>query len=518
MSEGLPVTARADIVIVGSGIGGSTLAYALAGTGRSVLVLERGPHMPREADNWDSTAVFKNLKYRTTERWVDWRGRLFRPEMHYYVGGNSKFYGGVLWRLRPSDFGQSVHVDGGSAAWPIGYEDLEPYYSAAERIYGVRGSVGIDPTEPAHSVPYEHAALEHEPSMAQLASRLRQQGLRPFQPPIAVGYGEGGSCIRCRTCDGFPCKIDAKGDAEVRCLRPALQSPNVTLQDRTIVTRVITDAAGDQAAGVEIVRDGERSVVEAGTVVIACGAVNSAALLLRSATSVHPKGVGNSSGLVGKNYMQHTCTLLMAIGRRRNTTKFTKTLAVNDFYYGTAGYGYPMGGLQTIGKVDAAMLATGVKRFVPRPALDQLAGRSTDWLVMSEDVAHPGNKVELTKNGQIRVAWKPTNMESHRLLVGRARTALRKAGYPLTFRQLLGVESNPHQCGTLRFGNDPATSVLDHTCRSHDVSNLFVVDASFFPSSAAVNPALTIAAQALRVAELAFGAEVLKPAGCRSAS
>jgi choline dehydrogenase-like flavoprotein len=515
MGDGLPVIASADIVIVGSGIGGSTLAYALRGTGRSVLVLERGPHLPREADNWDSTAVFKNLKYRTAERWVDWRGRLFRPEMHYYVGGNSKFYGGVLWRLRPSDFGQSVHADGESAPWPIGYEDLEPYYSAAERIYGVRGSVGIDPTEPAHSLPYEHAALEHEPAMAQLASRLRQQGLRPFQPPIAVGYGDDGPCIRCRTCDGFPCKIDAKGDAEVRCLRPALMSPNVAVQARTMVTRVITNAAGDHALGVEVVHDGVPSFVGAGTVVVACGAVNSAALLLRSATSAHPTGVGNSSGLVGRNYMQHTCTLLMAIGPRRNTTRFTKTLAVNDYYYGTAGYRYPMGGLQTIGKVDAAMIATGVRRFVPRSLLDQLAGRSTDWLVMSEDIAHPGNKVELTEKGQIRVAWKPTNMQSHRLLVSRARIALRKAGYPLIFHELLGVESNPHQCGTLRFGNDPATSVLNQSCRSHDVSNLFVVDASFFPSSAAVNPALTIAAQALRVAELAFGAEVVGPAGRR---
>jgi choline dehydrogenase-like flavoprotein len=516
MSEGLPVTARADIVIVGTGVGGSTLAYALRATGRSVLVLERGPRLPREADNWDSTAVFADLKYRTTERWVDWRGRQFRPEMQYYVGGNSKFYGGVLWRLRPSDFGQSSHVDGESASWPIGYQDLEPYYSAAESIYGVRGSVGIDPTEPNHSAPYQHAALEHEPPMARLASRLRQQGLRPFQPPIAIGYGDGGNCIRCQTCDGFPCMIDAKGDADVRCLRPALRAPNVVLQTRTKAIRVITNAAGDHAIGVEVVHNGRHSTVEAGTVVAACGAVNSAALLLRSATPEHPTGIGNSSGLVGRNYMQHTCTLLMAVAPlRRNTTKFQKTLAVNDYYYGEPGYPYPMGGLQTIGKVDAAMLATGVRRFMPRSLLAQFACRSTDWLVMSEDIAHADNKVELTDGGRIRVAWRPTNLDSHRRLVRRARTALRRAGYPLIFHQLLGVESNPHQCGSLRFGNDPATSVLDPMCRSHDVSNLFVIDASFFPSSAAVNPALTVAAQALRVADVAFGAKVLNRAGQR---
>ena len=507
VSGGLPVSARADVVIVGSGIGGCTLAYALAGTGRSVLVLERGPYLPREADNWSSAAVFTDLKYRTADRWVDWRGRLFRPEMQYYVGGNSKFYGGVLWRLRPSDFGLSVHVNGESASWPVSYEDLEPYYRQAENVYGVRGSVGVDPTEPAHSAPYQHAALEHEPPMARLASRLGQQGLHPFQPPIAIGFGDGGPCIRCQTCDGFPCRIDAKGDAEVRCLRPALRAPNVVLQTGTMATRVVTTPAGDRAAGVEVVRDRRRSVVEADTVVVACGAVNSATLLLRSATPAHPNGAGNSSGLVGRNYMQHTCTLLMAVAPlRRNTTKFQKTLAVNDYYYGEPGYPYPMGGWQTIGKVDGPMLATGARRLVPRSLLSQVAGRSTDWLVMSEDVTHPDNRIELTGDGRIRLAWRPTNLDSHRRLVRRARTALRRAGYPLIFHQLLGVESNPHQCGTVRFGSDPATSVLDPSCRSHDISNLFVIDASFFPSSAAVNPALTIAAQALRVADIAFGA------------
>ena len=504
------MSASADVVIVGSGVGGSTLAYALAGTNRSVLVLERGPHLPREADNWNSAAVFAGLKYRTTEHWLDRRGRPFRPEMQYFVGGNSKFYGGVLWRLRPTDFGARTHADGESVAWPIGYQDLEPYYSLAERVYGVRGSAGLDPTEPAHSAPYDHAALEHEPPMARLAARLTAQGLRPFQPPVAVGYGDGGPCIRCQTCDGFPCRIDAKGDAEVRCLRPALRSPNITLQTHALASRVLTTPAGDRAIGVEIVRDGQRSIVEAGTVVVACGAVNSAALLLRSAAPAHPDGVANSSGLIGRNYMQHTCTLLMAISPlRRNPTKFQKTLAVNDYYYGEPGYRYPMGGLQTIGKVDAAMLATGRRRFIPRPVLAALAGRSTDWLVMSEDIPHPDNRVELTGDGRIRVAWRPVNTGSHRRLVRRARAALRRSGYPLIFGQLLGVESNPHQCGTLRFGADPATSVLDHACRSHDVANLFVLDASFFPSSAAVNPALTIAAQALRVADVAFAARVL---------
>ena len=510
MSDGLPVSARADVVIVGSGVGGATLAYGLRGTSRSVLVLERGPHLPREAANWDSAAVFGDLRYRTDEQWLDWRGRSFRPEMQYFVGGNSKFYGGVLWRLRLADFGRSAHVDGESAAWPFGYADLEPYYGLAEQVYGVRGAIGADPTEPPHSSPYAHAALAHEPPMARLAARLQRHGLRPFQPPVAVGYGDGGACIRCQTCDGFPCRIDAKGDAEVSCLQPALQAPNVSLRTRTLVTRILTDPGDGHATGVEVVRNGERSIVAAETVVVACGAVNSAALLLRSATPAQPRGVGNSSGLVGRNYMQHTCTFLIAIAPlHRNPTKFQKTLAINDYYFGEPGYPYSMGGLQTIGKLDAAMLASGAGRFLPGPVRAQLAGRSTDWLVMSEDIPHPDNRVELTADGQIRVAWRPTNLASHRRLIRRARAALRRAGYPLIFQQRLGVESNPHQCGTARFGQDPATSVLDDVCRAHDVPNLFVLDASFFPSSAAVNPALTIAAQALRVADVAFGGQVL---------
>ncbi|HEX9064186.1 MAG TPA: GMC family oxidoreductase [Streptosporangiaceae bacterium] len=510
MTDSLPVSARADVVIVGTGIGGSTLAWALRGTGRSVLVLERGPYLPREAENWSSESVFGDLRYRTADRWVDREGRLFRPEMQYYVGGNSKFYGGVLWRLRASDFDSSVHADGESLAWPITYGDLEPYYTLAEQAYGVRGSLGLDPTEPAHSAPYEHAALEHEPPMARLASRLGQRGLHPFQPPIAVGYGDGGPCIRCATCDGFPCRIDAKGDAEMRCLRPALTAPNVTLQTGTMVSRVLTTGAGDSAVGVEIDQDGRRSLVEAGTVVVACGAVNSAALLLRSASPAHPDGLANSSGQVGRNYMQHTCTMLMAVAPvRRNPTKFAKTLAVNDYYYGEPGYPYPMGGLQTIGKVDGAMVATAVRRSVPRALLSALAARSTEWLVMSEDIPHPDNRVGLTSDGRIRLAWRPTNLASHRRLVRRGRAALRRSGYPLIFALPLGVESNPHQCGTARFGRDPATSVLDAVCRSHDVKNLFVVDASFFPSSAAVNPALTIAAQALRIADVAFDANLM---------
>jgi choline dehydrogenase-like flavoprotein len=280
------------------------------------------------------------------------------------------------------------------------------------------------------------------------------------------------------------------------------------LLTETLVTRVLTDEAGTRAVGVEVARDGKRQVIYGGSVVLACGAVNSAALLLRSISPSHPDGLANSSGLVGRNYMQHTCSILMAVGMRRNRTKFQKTLAVNDYYFGDEAYPHSMGGIQTIGKIQADMLAVGVGRLAPKGVRSLLAGRSTDWLVMTEDIPQEANRVVLASSGKIRVSWRPTNMDSHRALVRRAKRMLHSAGYPVIVSTLLGVESNPHQCGTARFGEDPSSSVLDSLCRSRDVKGLLVVDASFFPSSSAVNPALTIAAQALRVSAQVFGASL----------
>ena len=490
-----------DIIIIGTGAGGGTLAYALRASGARVLLLERGDFLPQEPQNWSPEAVFDQQRYKPKEVWQDAEGRPFHPGVHYYVGGNTKVYGAALPRLRRADFEVIEHEGGISPAWPIRYEDLEPYYVRAEQIYLVHGVSGDDPTEPPRSGPFPFPPVPHEPYIEDLAERLRAQGLHPFFLPLGIDRREGGRCIRCKTCDGFPCQLLAKGEADVCCVRPALESPDVELMTHTYARRLLTDPSGRRVTAVEVERDGERFEVRADIVVVACGAANSAALLLRSANSVYPNGLANSSGLVGRHYMVHNNTALMAVHpTRRNPTVFQKTLAVNDFYFRGPDWPYPMGNVQLLGKLQAGML-TANQPLVPRRVLQAVADRSVDWWVMSEDLPDPENRVTLGSDGSIRIHWKPNNLVAHAKLVQAARQMLRRAGYPIVLTQRMGIETNSHQCGTLRFGDDPSTSVLDPFCRSHDIPNLYVVDSSFFPSSTAVNPALTIAAQALRVAD-----------------
>lgn len=488
-----------DIVILGTGAGGGTLAYGLREAGARILLIERGDYLPQEPENWQPDAVFGQNRYKTKETWEDDEGRPFKPGVHYYVGGNTKVYGAALPRFRREDFDAVEHEGGVSPAWPIGYDDLEPYYARAEALFRVHGQPGDDPTDPPRVTPFPYPAVPHEPAIEALAEALRRQGLHPFYLPMGLDLRDGGRCIRCKTCDGFPCQVLAKSDADVCGVRPALERPDVTLMTRAYARRLRVDAAGKRVVAVEVERDGERLDVRADRFVVACGATNSAALLLRSGDD--DRGLANASGLVGRHYMVHNNTALMAVQPlRRNPSVFQKTLAVNDFYFEGPGWPYPMGNLQLIGKVQAAMLATARPR-APRPLLAALAHRSVDLWVMSEDLPDPANRITVTSGGRIRVHWRPNNLVSHRKLVEAATEMMKQAGYPLVFTEPMGIETNSHQCGTLRFGDDPATSVLDPFCRAHDLANLYVVDASFFPSSAAVNPVLTIAAQALRVAD-----------------
>lgn len=490
-----------DLVIIGTGAGGGTLAYALRDSGLRILLVERGDFLPQEPQNWQPAEVFDRRRYKPAETWYGADGKPFHPGVHYFVGGNTKVYGAALPRLRVQDFGAVDHEGGTSPAWPISYDELEPYYARAEEIYAVHGASGEDPTEPPRSGPFPFPAVPHELYIDDLSERLRQQGLHPFHYPMGIDLREGGRCIRCKTCDGFPCQVLAKSESDVNCVRPALESPNITLWTNTLAQRLLTDATGKRVVGVELERGGEKLTVHADRFVVACGAVNSALLLLRSANDKHPHGLANSSGLLGRNYMVHNNTALMAVDPfRRNPTVFQKTMAVNDFYFGGPDFAYPMGNIQLLGKLQAGML-TAAQPLVPRPILQGMADRSVDWWVMSEDLPDPNNRIELRSDGKVIVHWKPNNLVAHRKLVEAARRMMREAGYPFVFVQAMGIETNSHQCGTARFGVDPATSVLDPYCRTHDVENLWVVDSSFFPSSAAMNPALTIAAQALRVAE-----------------
>jgi len=501
-----------DVIIIGTGAGGGTLAWKLAPSGKRILILERGDFVPREQANWDPRAVNVEGRYQTREKWRDREGKELHPHTNYWVGGNTKFYGAALFRLREKDFGELRHHGGISPAWPISYSDLEPYYTAAERLYEVRGARGEDPTEPWASAPYDYPAVAHEPRIAGLASDLERAGLRPFHVPLGVRLLErdrqASPCIRCATCDGFPCLVHAKADAETMCVRPALAHPNVTLLTGAYVERLTTDASGRAVTGVEVTRDGERETYSAGLVVASCGAINSAALLLRSANERHPNGLANGSDVVGRHYMGHINSVLMALSLEPNPTVFQKTLGLNDFYFGSKEWEHPMGHISFVGKLDAVTLSAGAPPFAPGWSLEAMAKHSLDFWLTSEDLPDPENRVTLDRDGRIVLSYRPNNEEGHKRLIARLKGLMNTIGCHdhLISRNLFVGQRIPlagvaHQNGTIRFGNDRASSALDPDCKAWELDNLYVVDGSFFPSSAAVNPALTIMANALRVGD-----------------
>ncbi|PZF78086.1 dehydrogenase [Aestuariivirga litoralis] len=490
-----------DVVIVGAGVGGGAMANRLAQAGRKVLVIERGTRLPREADNWSVKAVFHDRKYSTRETWRDRSGAEFTPSTYYYVGGNSKFFGTATLRFREQDFEGMEHEAGRTPAWPIRYADLEPYYAVAEKLMGTHGEQGLDPTEPPRSAPFPHPAIGHEPEIEAFNTKLKAKGLHPFPLPVAIDLHAGGKCIRCRTCDGFACKIGAKNDAEVRLVDPALATGNVDLILETYVHRFLTDPSGRKVTGVEIEQKGERRVISGGVFISSAGAINSAALLLRSANDRHPRGLANSSDLLGRNYMAHNNTAMMAVNPfKKNHVVFQKSLCVNDYYLKNEVRPYPLGNVQGLGKLQGGMLTANM-RWVPESLMSWFAERSVDWWIMSEDLPDPNNRVTVDGDGKIRVSYTPNNLKSHGELVSHWTSLMKSLGYPIVITQKMDITVAMHQCGTARFGSDPATSVLDSNCKAWDLDNLYVVDASFLPSSTAVNPSLTIVAQAVKTAE-----------------
>jgi choline dehydrogenase-like flavoprotein len=511
---------RYDVIIVGTGAGGGTLAHRLAPSGKRILLLERGGYVPREKDNWDPRAVNVEGRYQAKETWKTTGGEDLHPHTNYWVGGNTKMYGAALFRLRREDLGELRHHGGVSPAWPIGYDDLEPYYAQAERLYHVHGERGEDPTDPGSASPYPHPPVSHEPRIAQLAEDLGRQGLRPFHTPLGIMLDERNPrtsrCIRCNTCDGFPCLVGAKSDAQLCAVEPALEYPNVTLLTDATVRRLETNASGREVTGVVVDREGARETYSASVVVVSAGAINSAALLLRSANDRHPNGLANGSGVVGRHYMGHVNSVLMAISKCPNPTVFQKTLSVNDWYLGDEAFPLPMGHVSFVGKLDAVTLRAGAPALAPGFTLELMATHSLDFWLTSEDLPDPDNRVTLDREGNIVLAYRPNNEEAHRQLIARLKAAMKQQrrcsihghdchqglfARSLYVGQRIPLAGVAHQNGTIRFGRDPRTSALDASCKAHELDNLYVVDASFFPSSGAVNPALTIMANALRVGD-----------------
>jgi choline dehydrogenase-like flavoprotein len=505
-----------DVIIIGSGAGGGTLARHLAPSGKRILLLERGDWLPREPGNWSTTDVFVDNRYVSADTWYDAKGAPFQPQVHYFVGGATKLYGAALYRLRKDDFGELQHHDGLSPAWPIAYDELEPYYTLAERLYEVHGARGEDPTEPPASAPYPFPALAHEPRIQQLSDDLEAAGHRPFHAPCGVRLNAAdmaySACIRCQTCDGFPCLVHAKSDAEVLGVRPALEHPNVTLLRNAQVVRLETSPSGTEVHDVVVDREGAEERYRADIVVVACGSANTAKLLLASATDTHPNGLANGSDQVGRNYMFHDSLAVLALSREENQTVFQKTLGLNDFYFGTDDFGFPMGNIQMVGKSQSQMFR-GERpletRLAPEWTLERIAKHAIDFWLSTEDLPRPDNRVTIEPDGNVKLSYTETNATAKQRLYEQLRSLLGKLdmnpGHLLHrfayMKNEIPVAGCAHQAGTCRFGADPASSALNTDCRAHEVDNLYVVDASIFPSIGAVNPALTVMANSLRVGD-----------------
>ena len=505
-----------DVVIIGTGAGGGTLAGHLAPSGKKILLLERGDWLPREPENWLAHDVFVDNRYVSPDTWYDPSGKPFQPQIHYFVGGATKLYGAALYRLRQEDFGELRHHDGVSPAWPISYDQLEPYYTQAEQLYQVHGARGEDPTEPPASAPYPFPPVSHEPRIQQLADDLEKAGHHPFHAPCGIRLHEDNMpysvCVRCRNCDGFPCAVHGKSDAEVFGIRPALEHSNVTLLTNTKAVRLETNDAGTAVTAVTIERDGETEQVAAEIVVLACGAANTAALLLSSANDKHPNGLANGSDQVGRNYMFHASAAVLALSREENPTVFQKTLGLNDFYFGSDDSEFPLGNIQMVGKSQAPMFR-GEKptetKLAPRWTLERIAKHAIDFWLSTEDLPVAENRVTVDRDGRLTLAYTPTNDVPKQRLYDRLRSLLGKLdmneGHLLRrfayMKNEIPVAGVAHQAGTCRFGADPATSALNVDCRAHELDNLYVVDTSVFPSIGAVNPALTAMANSLRVGD-----------------
>ncbi len=562
-----------DAIIIGTGAGGGAVALHLAQAGKNILILERGPFMPREKLNWDTNAVFLDNRYHTKETWQDKDGKDLHPQQAYFVGGQTKVYGAAMFRMRAEDFGVIRHQGGISPAWPISYADMEPYYTRAEQLYHVHGDLGaapsipggygssFDPTEPFHSAKYPYPALSNEPRMQSIEDDVRKLGIHTFPMPLGLKRNEAdplaSPCIRCDTCDGYPCLVHAKSDADVNCIRQIMHLPNVTLMTNSRVTRLLTNSTGTAVTAVEVIHSGagkdapaasdgaHTATYTAGLFALCAGAVNSAVILLASATDKHPAGLANRSDHVGRNFMYHQADALLALTPERNEDSYTKTWGVNDFYLQDPGedYPFPLGQIQPIGSFHHEMMKSDAPGFTPGFVLEGLKHYAMPWWLTTEDLPDPNNRVTLHDTTplsvgsaqpgvsgphpsgdtghtnesalvtdaaprRIQLAYTPNNVKSFERLKDRWVDILKKAGHATTsvplhvyFKKRIPIEGVGHQNGTCRMGTDPATSVLDVHCKAHDLDNLYVVDASFFVSASAVNPSLTIIANAIRIAD-----------------
>ncbi|QBE69531.1 Glucose-methanol-choline (GMC) oxidoreductase:NAD binding site [Synechococcus sp. WH 8101] len=490
-----------DVIIIGSGAGGGTLAGALSRKGHQVLLLERGGAMALEDQNVADVDLFRKDRYHPkNERWFGPDGDPFAPQTTYALGGNTKIWGAALERMREKDFGEVPLQDGVSPSWPFDYASLAPYYDAAETLYQVHGQAGVDPTEPSRSAPFPHAPKPLLPFLEPLRDGLQRQGCQPYDLPLSWSADPE----------------DPSGDAQIFGLNQA--DPN-TLETRALarVTRLHTSPDGREVKGVEAEVAGELWLFSADLVVLAAGAINTAAILLRSSSDRHPRGLSNGSDQVGRNLMNLQLTSILQLAAEANDGRYARSFGINDYYWGDKNVSFPLGHLQSAGGVlqdalfaESPPVLSLVSKLIPDFGLERLASRSVAWWAMTEVRPDPHNKVWL-HNDQIRINYLHNNREAHDRLVYRWIDTLKAVEADPVTRVVTSAPTHPrgeaplsvvgYACGTCRMGQDPAASVVDATGKCHELNNLYVADTSVFPSCPSVGPGLTVIALALRLAD-----------------
>ncbi|CAK6699440.1 GMC family oxidoreductase [Synechococcus sp. BA-124 BA4] len=490
-----------EVIVIGSGAAGGTLAGALAARGRSVLLLERGGVMDLADQNVASVDLFRKDRYHPGDDWFGPDGDPFSPQTIYALGGNTKIWGGVLERMWPREFEGLPLQEGVAPAWPLSYDELAPWYERAEALYRVHGRAGVDPQEPPRSSPYPHAPLPLDPLFEPLRQGLQRQGSHPYDLPLSWSEQLD----------------DPSGDAELFGVQPALAHRTTRLISNARVIQLHVDPSGREVKGVEAEIGGQRWMFRGDQVVLAAGAVNTPALLLRSRSTLHPDGLANGSSQVGRHLMKPQLTAILQLAREPHSGRFPRSLGVNDYVWGDQNVSFPLGHIETGGGVlqdaqfaESPPVLSLITRLLPNLALEQLAVRSICWWAMSPVLPDPGNRIEL-RGERLSIQYRANNLEAHDRLVYRWLSVLKAVDADPLTPQVRQAPFYPrgeaplavigHACGTCRMGDDPAHSVVDRDGRVHGLANLTIADASVFPSCPMVSPGLTVIANALRMAE-----------------
>ncbi len=490
-----------NVIVIGSGAGGGTLAGQLAASGRTVLLLERGGSMPLADQNVADVDLFRKDRYHPGEQWFGTDGDPFSPQTIYALGGNTKIWGGVLERMREREFAAVPLQEGPVPGWELTYGDLAPYYERAEALYRVHGKAGVDPTEPPRNGDYPFMPKPIEPFMQELRSCLERQGTHPYDLPLS--WSESAA--------------DPSGDAELFGVDRARQAATVTVRERTRVRRLHVNPSGHEVRGVEAEIDGNTWLFSADAVVLAAGAINSAEILLRSATEHHSRGLANGSDQVGRNLMKPQLTSVIQLAAAANSGRYARSLGITDYYWGDQNVSFPLGSIASGGGVlqdalfaESPPVLSLVTKLMPSFGLEQLASRSVVWWATSAVRPDPHNRLTLRGN-HLQIHYLPNNREAHDRLVYRWIDTLKQVEADPLCEVVKPAPTHPRGeapltvmgsvCGTCRMGSNPATSVVDLQGRCHELTNLWIADASVFPSCPSVPIGLTVIANALRIGD-----------------